>query len=166
MIATDSTWSALAALSEPDRWPRLFSQAAFERWDIAESASYATQGNPDHFSRMPDLEDQGVRASLRQRIAFARSDWAGLPLGRGSVDAIFATNALPRESPAELVRVLNEWVRVVRRGGLVLIAQHNFFNSDVEPVLLAAGWVATNLLGGERPGQPDTIGFQVRYSSG
>jgi hypothetical protein len=57
VIATDVADTALAALSEPECWPQLFSQAAFDRWDIAESASYATQGNPDHFAEMPNLMD-------------------------------------------------------------------------------------------------------------
>lgn len=166
VIATDAAGCALAAISEPDRWPRLYSRSAFERWDIAESASYATQDNPDRFARMPDLEDRGVRESLRQRITFALSDWADLPLGGGSVDAVFATNALPRESSAEQFRVLKEWGRVVRPGGIVFIAQHNFFGSDVEPVLRGGGWVEANILDGERPSQPAAIGFQVRYSSG
>jgi hypothetical protein len=166
VIATDAAGSALSVLSEPDRWPRLYSQSAFERWDVAQSASYATQGNPDHFSRMPDLEDRAVRESLRQRITFALGDWADLPLGGGSVDAIFATNALPRESPAEQLRVLREWVRVVRPGGLVFIAQHNFFDSNVEPVLRGAGWAEANILGGARPAQSGATGFQIRYSSG
>jgi hypothetical protein len=166
VVTTDAAGSALAALSEPDRWPRLYSRAAFERWDIAESASYATQGNPDYFTRMPDLENRAVGESLRQRITFAQGDWADLPLAGGSVDAIFATNALPRESSAEQLRVLREWVRVVRPGGLVFIAQHNFFDSDVEPVLRGAGWVEANVLGGERPDQPGATGFQIRYSSG
>jgi hypothetical protein len=165
VVATDAAESALAALAEPNRWPRLYSRAAFERWDIAESASFATQGNPDHFERMPDLEDRCVRESLRQRIRFAVNDWANLHLQDGSVDAIFATNALPRESSIEQLRVLREWVRVVRPGGLVFIAQHNFFDSDVEPVLRGAGWVKTNVLS-ERPNRPSATGFQIRYSSG
>ena len=115
---------------------------------------------------MPDLEDRGVTKSLRQRITFALSDWADLPLGGGSVDAIFATNALPRESSAEQLRVLREWTRVVTPGGVVFIAQHNFFGSDVEPVLRGAGWVEANIMGGERLALPKATGFQVRYSSG
>jgi hypothetical protein len=166
VVATDAAGSALTALSEPHRWPRLYSQAAFERWDIAESAHYATQGNPDHFARMPDLEDRGVRESLRQRITFALSAWADLPLRSGSVDAIFATNALPRESSAEQLRVLEEWARVVRPGGIVFIAQHNFFDAGVEAVLRDSGWVEANILGGERPAQSGVTGFQIRYSSG
>jgi hypothetical protein len=87
-------------------------------------------------------------------------------MGGGTVDAIFATNALPRESSAEQHQVLKEWVRVVRRGGLVFIAQHNFFGSDVESVLRSAGWVEATILGGERPPQPGATAFQVRFSSG
>jgi hypothetical protein len=107
VVATDAARSALAALAEPARWPRLFSRSAFERWDIAESASYASQGNPDRFAGMPALEDQGVRESLRQRLTFTLADWAELPLACGSVDALFATNArfpdgaCRSESPAE-----------------------------------------------------------------
>jgi Methyltransferase domain len=166
VVATDAAGTALATLSRPDRWPQLYSRAAFERWDITESASHATQGHPDHFERMPDLEDGDVRGSLRQRITFAISDWADLPLESGGVDAIFATNALPRESSAEQSRVLKEWVRAVRPGGLVFIAQHNFFDSGVEAALRGAGWVKVNVLGGERPALPEVTGFQVRYSSG
>lgn len=166
VVATDAAEAALAALAEPNRWPRLYSRAACQRWDIAESASFATQGNPDRFERMPDLEDQGVRDALRQRITFAVRDWADLHLRDASVDAIFATNALPRESSAEQRRVLREWIRVVRPGGLVFIAQHNFFDSDIEPVLRSAGWAETNVFGGERPAQPDATGFHILYSSG
>ncbi|MGL4550288.1 MAG: methyltransferase domain-containing protein [Gemmataceae bacterium] len=166
VVATDAAGLALATLAGPDRWPRLYSRAAFERWDIAQSASYATQGNPDHFERMPDLEDVGVRKSLCRRITFALSDWADLPLEGGSVDALFATNALPRESSGERSRVLKEWVRVVRPGGVVFIAQHNFFDADVEPVLRSAGWVEADILGRERPAQPGVTGFQVHHSSG
>lgn len=166
VVATDGAASALAALSEPDRWPRLYSPSAFERWDIAESAAFATQGNLDHFERMPDLENPRVRESLRQRIRFVVNDWANLDLGNGSVDAVFATNALPRESAVERLQVLREWVRVVRRGGLVFIAQHNLFNPDVEAVLRDAGWIETNIMRGERSNQPGATAFQIQYSSG
>ncbi len=166
VIATEAAESALAAVAEPERWPRLYSWAAFERWDIAQSASYATQGHPDRFDRMPRLEDRGARESLRQRITFAHADWEELPLRGGSVDAIFATNALPRESSAEQIRVLKEWDRVVRPGGLVFIAQHNFFSSDVGPVLRGAGWIEANILGKELTAAATVTVFQVRYSSG
>ena len=165
VIATDVSESALAALSEPDSWPQLYSRAAFERWDISMSASYAGE-NGDGFKRMPDLQDGSVRALLRQRITFAHSDWTNLPLASGSVDAIFATNALPRESCAEQTSVLKEWTRVVRPGGLAFIAQHNFLSSDVDQMLLNEGWMMTDILRGERPTQSGKTGFQTYYSSG
>jgi Methyltransferase domain len=166
VVATDSARSALAALSEPNRWPRLYSRSAFEQWDIAGSACYATQGNPDHFARMPELQDCNVREYLGSRLQFVLSDWADLPSASGSVDAIFATNALPREPYTDQLRVLKEWVRVVRPGGLVFIAQHNFFDSDIAPVLKGAGWVEANVLGGEHSARSEAIEFQLRYSSG
>ncbi len=65
-----------------------------------------------------------------------------------------------------MLRVLTEWVRVVRPGGIVFIAQHNFLDSDVEPFLHDAGWVEANILGGERAALPEATAFQIRYSSG
>lgn len=164
VVATDVAPTALAALSEPAGWPRLYSRAAFERWDVAQSALYASQGNPDRFASMPTLEDPGVRRTLQRRITFATADWTELPLKRGSVDAIFATNALPRDSAAEQLGVLREWGRVVRPGGLVLIAQHNFFGSGVESILSGLGWVEADILGGGAA--PGATAYQIRYSSG
>ncbi|MES2791112.1 MAG: class I SAM-dependent methyltransferase [Planctomycetota bacterium] len=166
VVATDCADTALAALSEPTHWPQLYSQAAFDRWDIAQSASYATQGNPEHFTRFPDLMVRAVRESLSQRITFTVSDWADCPMESGSIDAIFATNALPRTSTADQTTVLKEWTRIVRQGGLALIAQHNMFDSGIETVLCEAGWIEANILGGARPIQPDATGFQIHYSSG
>jgi len=166
VIATDIAATALASLSEPARWPRLYSQAAFERWDIDACAMYASQGNPHRFTRMPDLQNANIRDSLKQRITFSLADWADLPIENGSVDAIFATNALPRESEGERLRVLREWARVIRPGGIVFIAQHNFVASDVESVLRDAGWVETPIIGGERTEFCGRTGFQVYYSSG
>lgn len=166
VVTTEGAGSALEALSKPENWPKLYSWEAFERWDIAMSALYATHDNPDHFTRMPHLERVEVRESLRERITFVLSDWAHLPLESGSVDAIFATNALPRESDSEIVRVLKEWGRVVKRGGIVFIAQHNFFNPNVESIILEHGWNKANLLGGESPAQSETTAFQVYHSSG
>jgi hypothetical protein len=166
VIATDAAASALAVLSQPGCWPRLFSRSAFERWDIAEAASHASQGNPEHFAEMPDLENHALRELLQQRITFTLADWAELPLATGSIDAIFATNALPRKSPNNQISVLKEWARVVRPGGMVFIAQHNFLNSQVESVLQDAGCVEANILRGKRPPQSDTTGFQLYLSSG
>jgi SAM-dependent methyltransferase len=166
VVATDAARTALDVLAEPERWPRLYSRAAFERWDIAESARFATQGNPDHFEWMPDLGDRAVRESLGQRVTFFPSDWGDLPLEARSVDAIFATNALPRESSAERLQVLNEWARVIRPGGLAFIAQHNFVESDVESILFAAGWIEADILGSGRPAQSCVTRFQMYHSSG
>jgi hypothetical protein len=166
VVATELANSALTALSEPACWPRMYSRTAFERWDLAEAAHSASQGNLDHFERMPNLEDQSVRERLRQRITFVLVDWTALPLRSGSIDAIFATNALPRESVTERISVLKEWIRVVRPGGMVFIAQHNFLDSDIEPILRDAGWVEANILRGEGSTQGDTTRFQVYYSSG
>ena len=52
--------------------------------------------------------------------------------------------------PPNRLRVLREWFWSRAAGGLVFIAQHNFFDFNVEPVLRDAGWVKTNVLGGER----------------
>lgn len=166
VIATDVAASAIDVLSQPEHWPQLYSQAAFERWDIAQSAAYASQGNPEYFSGMPDLECLSIRESLRERITFAIADWANLPLGNGAVDALFATNALPRESTEEQTAVLKEWCRVVRPGGLVFIAMHNWFDSGSESTLTKAGWIQSNLLRGERPGPPGATTFQIYRSSG
>lgn len=166
VIATDVAASAIDVLSQPEHWPQLYSQAAFERWDIAQSAAFATQRNPWHFSAMPDLGSVTMREALRQRITFATADWANLPLGNGAVDALFATNALPRESTEEQTAVLKEWCRVVRPGGLVFIAMHNWFDSGSESTLTKAGWIQSNLLRGERPGPPGATTFEIYRSSG
>lgn len=166
VIATESSGSALAAVSEPWEWPRLYSRSAFERWDIHQAGIYACDPQPDHFPGIPDLEDRGVRESLKQRIEFELADWAKLPINDRSIDAIFATNALPRDSEKELASVLREWVRVIRPGGIAFVLQHNFFKSDVEATLQDAGWVRKNILKGECPDQPDRTSYQVFRSSG
>jgi SAM-dependent methyltransferase len=166
VVATDAAASAISAVADPGRWPRLYSRAACERWDIGQAASYASQGNPARFASMPELADHAVRESLGQRIKFVLADWADIPLERSGVDAVFATNALPRNSAAERVAVLKEWIRVVRPGGIAFIAQHNFLERDVESVLLDAGWRQANILGAERMADNETTRFQVYYSSG
>jgi len=167
VIATDSAATALSALSEPGRNPNLYSSAAYERWDNSTCASYAMIPHHDHFDGMPALEVEHVREELRQRIEFVVADWASVPVPSGSVDLVFATNAVPRESDSERVAVLEEWVRVLRPGGIVFIAQHHAgADWGVESFLLERGFVETDFLGGGVPGGPVRGGFQVRYSSG
>jgi len=166
VTATDSAATALAALSEPGRHPNLYSSAAHERWDIAACASYATVPHPDHFDGMPALEDEGVREDLRHRITFAVADWRRLPVPAGSAGLVFATNAVPRDSEVERVAVLEEWVRVLRPGGVLYIAQHHAGDWGVEPFFLDRGFAEVDFLGGDQ--LPDGVrgGFQIRYSSG
>jgi SAM-dependent methyltransferase len=166
VIATDAAHSALAVVSEPAAWPRLFSRSAFERWDITECALHASQRNPHHFDSMPDLQNSAVRRSLYPRVEFAAADWAKLPLESGGVDALFATNALPRETKEERDRVLQEWKRVVKRGGIAFIAQHNFFVSEFEKPLRDARWEPANILKGDELGRTDSVAYQIYRSSG
>ena len=166
VVATDFAESALDALSEPHRRPRMYSRSAFEQWDTATSAMYRSHAHLFRFSRMPDLEDQGVRDSLQQNITFEKWDWANLLLKDQSIDAIFATNALPRTSLEDQLRVLKEWIRVVKPGGMVLIVQHNFLDRDYETFLLETGWVKLNILNGERQNSTESVGFQTIYTSG
>ncbi len=139
---------------------------AFERWDIAQCGIFASQSNPHSFTVMPDLDDAKVASALHQRITFALSDWTDLPVEDGGVDAIFATNALPRDSAVEQVKVLNEWIRAVRPGGMAFIAQHNFPDIHYKSVLGDAGWFETNISCGKRPAESKTTAYQVLCSSG
>jgi hypothetical protein len=166
VTATDSATSALAALSDPGGHPSLYSSAAYERWDIATCASFAMIPHPDHFDGMPLLEDARVREELSRRITFAVADWRQLPVPPGSVDLVFATNAVPRDSAVERVAVLEEWVRVLRPGGVVYIAQHHAGDWGIEPFFRERGFVEVDCLGGAQvPGGPRGS-FQIRYSSG
>jgi hypothetical protein len=167
VTATDSAGTALAALSEPGRRPNLYSSAAYERWDTATCASYAMIPHPDHFDGMPALEDAHVREVLGQRISFVVADWARLPVPAGSIDLVFATNAVPRDSEAERKAVLGEWVRVLRSGGVAYIAQHHAGGDwGVESFFRERGFVERDLLGGEQQHHGARGGFQIRYSSG
>jgi hypothetical protein len=167
VTATDSAPSALAALSDPGRHPNLYSSAAHERWDIAACASYAMIPQPDHFDGMPALEDDRVREALLHRVTFAVADWAQVPISAGTMDLVFATNAVPRDSAAERVAVLEEWVRVLRPGGVVFIAQHHAaIDWGMESFLHERGFVEVDALGGDRVPAGPRGGFQVRHSSG
>jgi SAM-dependent methyltransferase len=167
VTATDSAGTAVAALSEPGRHPNLYSSAAYERWDVSGCAAYALIPHPNHFDGMPALEDDRVREPLRQRISFVVADWARLPVPSGTVDLVFATNAIPRESDAERVAVLEEWVRVLRPGGFAFIAQHHAgADWGVESFFLERGFGKRDFLSGADPTKRVRGEFQIRYSSG
>jgi hypothetical protein len=166
VTATDSAGTAVAALSDPGRHPNLYSSAAHERWDIATCASYAMIPHPDHFDGMPALEDDRVRETLRCRITFAVADWGRLPVPADNVDLVFATNAVPRDSESERVAVLEGWVRVLRPGGVVYIAQHHAGDWGIESFFRERGFVEANFLSGEQVPDGPRGSFQIRYSSG
>jgi SAM-dependent methyltransferase len=166
VTATDLAGTALSVVSEPDQWLRLFSRTAYERWDISQSAMYAEIPQPHHFSQMPSLEDRFIREALRKQITFTQADWMTLPIESNSIDAIFATNALPRESQEDQQKVFQEWGRVLRPGGRVFIVQHNSFNMDEESLAEQQGWIATNILRGDRPADLSKTAYQYWHSSG
>src|SRR5262249_39301719 len=152
VIATDCAGTALAALSEPGLRPNVYSTAAYERWDISECADFAMMPHPGHVDGMPALEDDRVRSVLRQRVAFLTADWQRLPIATGTVDFVFATNAVPRSSDVEQEAVLREWVRVLRSGGDVFIIQHNpSADQRAAPLLSEQGLVESNFLEGDKP---------------
>lgn len=166
VMATDVSPFAIRTLSAPHELPRIYSYTARERWDISQSASYASQGNPERFSDLPDLASEVSVNNLAKLLSLQVADWTRLPIADVSVDAIFATNALPRDSSAELIAVLQEWNRVLRPGGVAFIAQHNFFSADLDEVLKELGWENGPLLNGWRPADKNRKGCQTYYSSG
>jgi hypothetical protein len=167
VTATDSAETALAALSDPGLNPNLYSSAAYERWDISTCALYAMMPHPEHFAGMPRLESDHVRETLRERISFVVADWAHLPVTSGTIDLVFATNAVPRESDAERLGVLEEWVRILRPGGIVYIAQHHAYPDwGMESFFLEHGFDEIDFLRGEDLAKKAKGGFQIRYSSG
>jgi hypothetical protein len=167
VTATDSARSALTALSDPARYPLLYSLAAYERWDAEMSRTYKLIPHPYHFDGMPELENEQLRETLRRKITFVLADWARLPVPSDSIDLIFATNAIPRDFRQEWWKVLDEWARVVRRGGILYIAQHNVLEKDaIESPILERGFVKCDFLGGESPPAGARGGFQMRYTSG
>lgn len=165
VTATDISDTALAVVCYPEGWPRLLSRDAYERWDLENCDMYASFRQPHRFARMPDLGSPEVCQLLRGRITFVRSDWTAVPMPGGGVDAIFATNALPRDSDELRTRVLAEWARVVRPGGLVFLAQHNTPDWSIEAYFQGHGWEVANILGGP-PVSAGATRFQVWYSSG
>jgi SAM-dependent methyltransferase len=167
VTATDSARTALATLAEPGSHPNLYSSAAYEQWDISTCASFAMIPHPDHFAGMPALEDDRERDLLRQRITFVIADWARLPAPTGTMDLVFATNALPRDSRAERAAVLQEWIRVLRPGGVVYVAQHHAGGDwGIETFFHEQGFVEIDFLGGDRPLDEARGSFQIRVTSG
>jgi SAM-dependent methyltransferase len=160
VIATDNAPTALATVESPERLPMLYGRAAKRRWDIDTVALYGGL-HFESFVTMPEIERPEVADPLRQRIEFVRADWASLPLPDGSVDVVFATNALPRGDDELRVRVLEEWVRVIRPGGLLFCAQHNDRISHLPVIefLQRRGFFG-------QPGPPGARMFQLYYSSG
>ena len=71
VTATDASQFALDVVAAPQNWPLVYSPAAKNRWDIAQSGSYATQGNPEGFQRIPDLTVPEIIKQLGARITFA-----------------------------------------------------------------------------------------------
>jgi ubiquinone/menaquinone biosynthesis C-methylase UbiE len=122
-------------------------------------------GHPHGFDPMPELQRAEVREDLLQRIRFEQSDWAQLPLADGSVDVVFATNALPRGNDALRVDVLKEWTRVIRPGGLVFCTMHNDPGLDPGGFFEKRGLVRIDALRGET-GPAGANTFQHYLSSG
>jgi SAM-dependent methyltransferase len=167
VTATDAAATALAALSAPDLHPNLYSTGAYERWDTAACASYAMIPQPDHFGGMPALEDAGTRDALRQRITFAVADWARLPVPSGSIDLVFAANALPRDSEEQRAAVLREWDRVLRPGGFAFIAQHHAADDwAIEAFFRDHGYVQARFLADEQVPAGARGAFETYYTSG
>jgi hypothetical protein len=78
------------------------------------------------------------------------------------VSTLYSRRTLcPALQSTNRVKVLWEWQRVVRPGGAVFIAQHNFIDAELESILRNSGWTQTDLLRGVRPDSADATGFQI-----
>jgi hypothetical protein len=163
VVATDVSHTALATLANPSALPRVYGAKAQERWDISQSAAYGGH-HPAPFASMPQLEDENTCAALRRRMSFIEADWARLPLEDASVDIVFATNALPRDDDEARGRVLGEWARVVRPGGLVYTQMHNDVGPSASAFFERLGWQPVDSLPEER--RPGVTTFLERISSG
>ena len=169
VIASDIASTAIQAVSLPHNFPRMYSRQSYDRWDISETCNwgYDTEGfHPVHFSGMPDLGAAEQYASLAKRISFSCSDWAEVPIPDDGVDLIFAVNALPRTLKGDVKRVLAEWIRVLRPGGCIFIAQHHpdhgvnlgaFFHDH--------GLIPCDIRNGRFP-PTGSGGYQLYFSSG
>jgi SAM-dependent methyltransferase len=127
VVALDLAPSALAAVGHPERWPRLYSRAAQSTWELETCCSWVGGLSPYLFHGLRDLARPEVRAELGPRVIAVQADQRQAPLPDRSIDVLFACNALPRASAAELARTLAEWQRVLRPGGYAFI---RMFNAD------------------------------------
>jgi hypothetical protein len=160
-IATDISATALAIVAQPERWPRIYGSAAQLRWHIDQTCLHAGVVQPGAFPRMAAIERADVAAELRSRIAFARADWTALPIDAHAVDAMFATNALPRDNEA-LARVAVEWQRVLKLTGHLFLAMHGAGGLDIAATFERLGWTATDAVDAE----PTKLTYQPYFSSG
>jgi SAM-dependent methyltransferase len=149
VVATELSSTALETLSQPERWPRLYGSAAYERWDIDQTCKYGGITHPEAFPPMAAIEHALVAASLRSRITFARADWTALPVDARSIDLVFSTNALPRDDKELMERVVAEWQRVLKPNGHLFLAMHNSHALDIAATFKRLGWTAVETFDAE-----------------
>ena len=92
-------------------------------------------------------------ASNNPRVRYRHFDGERLPFEDGALDLAFAINVLHHVPPQDRSRLVTEMARIVRRGGLVAIYEHNPLNPltrlavsrcsfDADAVLLGRGELA------------------------
>ena len=92
-------------------------------------------------------------ARANPRVQYHHFDGERLPFGDGALDLAFAINVLHHVPPQDRSRLVSEMARIVRRGGLVAIYEHNPLNPltrlavhrcafDADAVLLGRGELA------------------------
>lgn len=168
VVALDEAWPAVEATAHPGRLPRLYSDAK-ERWDIRQTHTYSGHVNPEAFDRMPDLARPEVVAELSARTLWLHADQGRLPLPTASIDLIFTCNALPRgDEPAPRTVLLDEWLRVLRPGGLVFLAMHNARGicREVRGLLTDRGLAEVSVRAPDGPAPGPRGAFAIFASSG
>lgn len=169
VVAVEEAWPALEATAHPERLPGLYSADAKERWHVRQAHTYVGQVNPEAFDLMPDLARPEVVAELSRRTLWLRADQGRLPLPPASVDVVFTCNALPRgEESAPRTALLDEWLRVLRPGGLVVLAMHNARGicREVRGLLSARGLVEVSVRSPDGPPPGPRGAFAIFASSG
>ncbi|MHC5080577.1 MAG: hypothetical protein ACYTHN_16325 [Planctomycetota bacterium] len=151
--ACDTAPIAIEVLSRPDLHPQIYGSEAREQWDVDKASSYAGGVNPDAFETMLFLEEKEFVEERGERITFNTEDRRGDFIDVGSIDVIFACNALPREEVSEatrpaLVALLESWVRCLNPEGLLFIHVHNAYDvwSEAREYLLTRGLRETSVL--------------------